>query len=327
LSTPNASITTNGAVLLGDSFVCDAHARRPVRIVTHAHGDHLFGLATSLSACERVITTPITKELIAILKGWNRARRIEALDYGHPFETRGERITFYPAHHILGSAQVLLEARDGERILFTGDIKHPPAEVVPADILVIEATYGSPTYVRSFKDTVVSDLLELVRGALEESPVYIFGYHGKILEVVKILNESDVQVPIVVSDKISKMLKACQSHGEEFRNFYSSSSEEGARVLQSSCIGVFHVGAQRWMRDDVMQIILSGWQFDSSCKLIGKRKYQVALSDHSDFLELLDYVQKCDPGLVITDGARAGDASTLAREIKERLGIDAFALP
>jgi len=299
-----ACIASNGAVLLGKHFTSDAHAAdRAIRIVTHAHADHLFGLATSLSVCKRVLATPITRKLIGVLKGRNKAKRIEGLDYEKPFEYGDERVTLYPARHILGSAQVLLETAEGERILFTGDIKYPPAEVIPADVLA------------------------LVQDTLKGSPVNIFGYHGKIFEVVKILNASDVQEPIVVSGKIAKMLMICQKHGEEFTNFYASNSEEGKKALGSNHIGVYHVGASKWMEDNKPQIILSGWQFDSSCRRIGKNKFQVALSDHSDFNELMDYVANCRPGLVIADGARAGEAPTLSRQIRERLGIEAVSLP
>ncbi len=325
---PLASIAPNGAVLLGRHLTCDAHAPdRAIRIVTHAHSDHLYGLSTSLSACEQVLATPITQALIGVLKGRSKAKKIQALDYNQPYVYGNETVTFYPARHILGSAQVLLETSEGERILFTGDIKHPPAEVIPADVLVIEATYGSPTHVRAFKDTVVADLLTLVRDTLKSSALNIFGYHGKILETVKILNTSDIQAPIVVSAKTATMLKLCQKHGEELSNFYASNSEEGIKMLGSPHIGVYHIGASRWINDDKPQIVLSGWQFDSSCRLIGRDKYQVALSDHSDFNELMDYVTACRPKLVIADGARAGEALTLSREIRERLGIEAVALP
>ena len=44
-----AQVTKNGAVLLGDSVACDAFDEtRPLRIVTHAHADHLGGLRKSL---------------------------------------------------------------------------------------------------------------------------------------------------------------------------------------------------------------------------------------------------------------------------------------
>jgi putative mRNA 3-end processing factor len=55
--------------------------------------------------------------------------------------------------------------------------------------------------------------------------------------------------------------------------------------------------------------------------------YVIALSDHADFNGLLEYVRKSEAQLVITDSSRCPKAYTLAREIKNRLGIEALALP
>lgn len=53
-----ARITENGAVLLGENIVCDAHSGRPVWVITHAHSDHLLHLEKSLCFCKKVISTP-----------------------------------------------------------------------------------------------------------------------------------------------------------------------------------------------------------------------------------------------------------------------------
>ena len=64
----------------------------------------------------------------------------------------GVQCTFFDAGHILGSAFVLLEVEEGQRrtrILFSGDlgrhhlpILRDPAPAPPADVLLIESTYG-----------------------------------------------------------------------------------------------------------------------------------------------------------------------------------------
>ena len=64
----------------------------------------------------------------------------------------GVRCTFLDAGHILGSAIVLLEIEEGQRrtrLLFSGDlgrqdmpILRDPAPAPPADVLIIESTYG-----------------------------------------------------------------------------------------------------------------------------------------------------------------------------------------
>jgi len=53
----------------------------------------------------------------------------------------------------------------------------------------------------------------------------------------------------------------------------------------------------------------------------------VALSDHSDFNGLIEYVRRSKPKLVITDNFRVGHARTLVKEIRKRFGISALALP
>ena len=75
------------------------------------------------------------------------------------------------------------------------------------------------------------------------------------------------------------------------------------------------------------KIMVSGWEFAEPCRQIGEKEYVIALSDHSDFEELIDYVRRCRPKLVITDNYRIGYAKVLAKEIKRRLGIRAIAAP
>jgi putative mRNA 3-end processing factor len=75
------------------------------------------------------------------------------------------------------------------------------------------------------------------------------------------------------------------------------------------------------------RICVSGWEFDSATRHTGENEYLVALSDHSDFNGLLEYVRRSKPELVITDNFRVSNAEPLAREIRKRFGISAFALP
>ena len=63
-----AKVAKNGAVLLGDSVACDAFDdKAPLRIVTHAHADHLGGLRKSLKCCEKVLMTKRTRDLAETL--------------------------------------------------------------------------------------------------------------------------------------------------------------------------------------------------------------------------------------------------------------------
>jgi putative mRNA 3-end processing factor len=59
------------------------------------------------------------------------------------------------------------------------------------------------------------------------------------------------------------------------------------------------------------KVYVSGWEFDSPCSEISEREYVVALSDHSDFDGLMEYVRRSKPKFVVTDNFRIGYAETL----------------
>ena len=57
--------------------------------------------------------------------GENFAGSIQAIGYGESASLGGAKVTFHPAGHVLGSAQILVEA-NGLRIVASGDYKNVP---------------------------------------------------------------------------------------------------------------------------------------------------------------------------------------------------------
>ena len=327
-----ATVTRRGAVLLGKHVACDAFDEsKPLRVVTHAHADHLMGLRQSLRACKKVLMTPATKDLIDVLRGplFLMGGFVETLDYGETFRCEEEQMTFFRADHILGAAQVLVEDAEGARILYTGDFRIAGTPVVGADVLVMEATYGSPACKRYFGRDVGSVLVSLVEEGLKQGVVYVFGYHGKLQEVMQILHEAGVKVPFVVPERVFHVSKVCERHGMRIGRLMLSTEKEAEELLErnSSCVAFYHMGSRRKIGLGGFRVCVSGWEFNSAVREVAENDYVVALSDHSDFDGLIEYVRRCRPRLVITDNFRAGHAKTFAREIRKRFGISALPLP
>jgi putative mRNA 3-end processing factor len=328
-----ATVTKKGAVLLGTYVACDGFDEsRPLRVITHAHSDHLLGLRKSLTICEAVMMTPATRDLINALQTpfFLMRENMKTLDYEEAFEYKGELISLHYSDHILGAAQVLVEDYEGTRTLYTGDFRIPYTPVIQTDILVIEATYGNPYCVRPFKEEVKNVLVSLVEEAVKEGPVYLFGYHGKIQEVMQILHEAKVEVPFIAPEKVFRISKVCERHGMKFgRSLLLSSSEEAQSMLRhgDSLLAFNHMASRRRVNGDGFRIYVTGWEFSSPCRMISNNEYRVALSDHSDFNGLLRYVEESGPKLVITDNQRSGAAVVLAREIERRLKTPAKPLP
>ncbi|MDH5374659.1 MAG: MBL fold metallo-hydrolase [Candidatus Bathyarchaeota archaeon] len=327
-----ATVTIRGAALLGKYVACDAFNKSmPLRVVTHAHADHMMGLRQSLRTCEKVLMTNATKDLIDVMRGplFLMGGFVETLDYGRTLQHEEERITFFRADHILGAAQVLVEDAEGTKIVFTGDFRIDETPVLDADVLVMEATYGSPACKRSFGKNVRSLLVSLVEEGLKQGTVYVFGYHGKLQEVMQILHRARVSAPFVVPERVFHVSKVCERHGMRLGRFILSVEKEAKELLEGNapCIAFYHMGSRRKVGLGSFRVYVSGWEFGSPCRMVADKEYVVALSDHSDFDGLIEYVRRSKPTLVITDNFRFGHAGTLANEIRKRFGISTLALP
>ncbi len=327
-----ATVTRRGAVLLGNYVACDAFDEfKPLRVVTHAHADHMMGLRQSLKKCETVLMTKPTRDLIAAMKGplSLMTGHVETLEYGKTIQYKDERITFFKTDHILGSAQVLVEDAEGSRIVYTGDFRIDDTPVLYADSLVVEATYGSPWCKRSFGMDVRELLVSLVEEGLKEGVVYVFGFYGKLQEVMQILRNADVRVPFVMPERVFHVSKVCESHGMRLGRLMLSMEREARELMEKDvpCVAFYHMNSKKTVGINSPRICVSGWEFNSPCRKISEKEHVIALSDHSDFNGLISYVKRSKPKQVITDNYRISHAETLAKEISKRLGIPAVALP
>jgi putative mRNA 3-end processing factor len=328
----NASVTQRGAVLLGKSVTCDAyHENRPLRVVTHAHADHTSGLRWSLRECQKVLMTEATRDLIDVLEGpfGTKMQNVETLRYGKPLKFDGESITLFEAQHILGAAQVLLESTEGERIVWTGDFRLEGTPVLECDTLVVESTYGSPSCRRNFGVDVRKLFVEMVEERLKDGVVYVFGYHGKLQELMALLHEADVHVPFVMPERVHEVSKVCERHGLKLGALTCSTGKDGKQLLDEDlpCVAFYHMNSRGNVGLSNQRICVSGWEFRKACRRIGEKEHILALSDHSDFNGLIEYVRQAKPKHVIAENHAGGHGEVLAKEIKRQLGINAVAMP
>ncbi|MGB9827284.1 exonuclease [Thermosphaera chiliense] len=320
----HVNILENGAILLGENISVDGHGGRRIRVVTHAHSDHVNQLSDSVRESEIILATPVTIEMIELLGYVGRSLRTlfkmkaKALEYNQVFSTGVEKVTLLPADHIVGSAQVMVEYK-GYRLGYTGDFKltKKTAVMKNLDVLVIEATYGNPTHRRPFKDSVPGILYELVNYGLSYyGQVFIYGYHGKVQEAMKILREKGVSEPFVLTEKIYEITKALEKYGFRIANVFKEGP--GRRFERSVVFKHMMSASRRRLDGSALHIVLSGWEFREPFRRVDDYTYLVALSDHSDFDDLVQYVETAKPGLVVVDASRNGDPQGLASSLREK---------
>nr|MDO8080558.1 MBL fold metallo-hydrolase RNA specificity domain-containing protein [Candidatus Freyarchaeota archaeon] len=320
----SVTITNSGAIVL-DKVVCDGYfPGHKIRVITHIHSDHLWGIEKSIRDSDLLCATPATKDLLEVMRG-SYPPQIITPNYKASFSYEEDTITLFPSEHILGAAQVLVETRKGDKYFYSGDFMYEKIQAIECDILVLDATYGHPSCIRPSFSRVKDELINLVQSELEnENSIIIFGFYGKLQEVMSLLHEARIEVPFINPPKVYSVSKIHEKYNVPLGEFYSSLSKIGRKILKSQqYIGFYHPSFRPRIYENSTSIHLTGWQFNIPYKKVGPKEYVVSFSGHSDFNQLIKYVKESKPKLVITDNARPGSAPRLAEEIKARLGIEA----
>ncbi len=312
--------------------IIDGHAPGALRVVTHIHTDHTRGLGKTISSSGTVAGTPLTLDWLKAL-GYHLSKRNRIpLNYNQKLSLGGSaNLELKYAYHIPGSSQVLMEFSNGLRVVYTSDFKKPVERtpVIQADVLVIDAVYGDPSFRRPFDDYIEEVLTDFVRELLARGPVHIYGYYGKVQEVMEILRRNDLDAPFILSHKQYLLTKIAERYGMEFGDYVHVNSREAEDIIRDGWYVFFtHLsGSRRQFNGLGSHVILSGWEFSRPYRRLGSRRWLVAFSDHADFNGLIKYIEESGPRLVIVNNRRSVRGEVFASYIKNRLGVKTLLLP
>lgn len=329
MSLAEATVTNEGSVLLGRNVVCDGYGSgRRVGVVSHFHVDHASLLPVALRFCECVLTTPATRELLLLTQGEDLPPHLDtlkSLPYTESAKFNCERVTLLPAKHVLGAAQVLAETEEGNRLLYSGDFLVPGTFPPESDILVTEATYGSPSAPRRYsRDLVMGSLAHLIKRSLSSGPVSVITYQGKLQEVMNMLFEQGIDVPFLVPPNVFDVTQVYRKYGIEVGDCFMLGTAQAKEVERDPHV-VFSTPRQE-IPNHIPQIFVSG-----RCRVpfrqLDSHRYVVGLSTHADFNGLLWYVKKSKAKLVIVDGVRHNNAPLFARMVEKNLRIRCMVAP
>jgi hypothetical protein len=285
----------SGVYLPQQGLWLDPRKPRPRAVISHAHSDHVAAhpLAYATAATRRLVT--------------HRRRStgtVEALAYGQSIALDRCSVTLYPAGHVLGSAQTLVDTDFG-RVLYTGDLKtragftSPPAEPVPAEVLVLESTFGKPHYRFPNTAEVIADVIAWCKGVRDAgaTPV-LLGYSlGKGQEILSALAAEGLLIALhpslfgvtEVYRELGCDLPAYERLGESRgRPMVVITPPSARRTSLAGHVGVFKTAA------------LTGWAMDASLKDRLEVDAVFPLSDHADFEELCCYAEQVNASMTYT---------------------------
>jgi putative mRNA 3-end processing factor len=185
---------------------------RPVEkaLITHGHSDH------ARAGHGAVLATQETLDIMRLRYGDKFAGTAQAIRYGDILKLEGAGVSFHPAGHVLGSAQIRVEC-NGFRVVASGDYKDVadptclPFELVTCDVFVTEATFGLPVFRHHDADAEIAKLLRSV--ALFPERAHLVGAYtlGKAQRVMAMLRAAGYDKPIYIHGAVEAVTHYYQS--------------------------------------------------------------------------------------------------------------------
>lgn len=320
--------TKKGIYCIPGKFYLDPWLPVDYAIISHGHADHArWGMKHYLCHTD---STAILKHRIG------QDISIESMGYNTEKSINGVNVSFFPAGHVIGSAQIRLEYK-GFVVVFTGDYKVQndnltvPFEPVKCHEFITESTFGLPIYNWLPEDELQRQMQDWVHLNQSHNRTSVFiGYSlGKAQRIMKLMDGMD---DIYVHSAIHNLNNAIESSGIKLPNTQLLTYDFKKEDLQNKIVIVppALLGSKLLKKiPNAATAICSGWM-----QIRGNRRWKAvdagfAVSDHADWNGLLSAVKATGAEKVyVTHGSQATFSKYLneigipSAEVKTEYGTD-----
>ncbi|MGH9371921.1 MAG: ligase-associated DNA damage response exonuclease [Vicinamibacterales bacterium] len=313
--------TADGLFCPAGNFYIDPWNPVARAVITHAHGDHARpGSATYLCA---------QPGAGLLRRRFGRDVNVETLPYGQAQRIGDVTVSFHPAGHVLGSAQIRLQPHDrgadGGVWVVAGDYKRAadptcaPFEPLACEVFVTESTFGLPIYRWDSIDSVILDILGWWNAnAAERKSSVLFCYTiGKAQRLLaELARHTDRQ--IFAHGMMLPMIEAYRDEGIVLLPVESATEQpRGTSFAGELVLAPLPARGTPWMR----RLGAHSDAFASGLMRVrGVRRQRAfdrgfVLSDHADWPALLQTIEDTGARRVL---ATHGHAEALARYVSEQ---------
>src|SRR5665213_197567 len=275
-------------------------------LITHGHSDH------ARAGHGSVLATAETLKIMAARYGADFAGATQVAKLGETMTIGATRVTFQSAGHVLGSAQIAVEAED-LRIVASGDYKRRadptclPFVPVPCDIFITEATFALPVFRHPPAEAEIAKLI----ASLEQFPerAHLVGAYslGKAQRVIRVLRDAGYERTIYLHGSRETLCRLYEAEGIALGSLAPATISSGAKGDFAGAVIVCPPSeiAERWARrfPDPVPCFASGWmRIRQRAKQAGV-ELPLILSDHADWDELTATITEIAPSEVwVTHG-------------------------
>jgi len=281
------TINREGLYCPPGDFHIDPTRPVPRAVITHGHSDH------ARSGHGAVLATAETLAIMAARYGEGFAGTRQPAALGDTIRIGGTSVTLAPAGHVLGSAQILIEA-GGTRLVVSGDYKRQsdptawPFECVACDVFVSEATFGLPVFRHPDAQGEVEKLLHSLR-IFPERPHLVGAYAlGKAQRVIALLRQAGYDRPIYLHGAMARLCDLYEALGVRLGELRVARLEDRKAMGGEIVICPPSATTDLWARrfNEPVAAFASGWM-----RVRGRARQRgvelpLVISDHSDWDDL-----------------------------------------
>ena len=301
-------INDTGLYCAAGDFYIDPQQPVSKAIVSHAHGDH------AVRGNNTVYCTAATAQIMELRYKKNAAGLFLIYPFSQSFDIGGVKITFIPAGHILGSAQILMEYQ-GVRYLYTGDYKLQPdttcepIKFAEADVLITETTFADPLVQHPDPVTEIQKLNDSVHNVLLGAYAL-----GKAQRLISLISQHCPQRKILVHYGILPINNIYERFGFKPGKY----EPYNRKLMKQPGMGYVYIVPPMtfdsyFRAKNVLRAFASGWK-----QLQRHNDFELLISDHVDWNDILQMIGKVKPREIWTIH---GDGKHLQSYFKDQVPI------
>ena len=268
-------------------FHIDPVSPVPRAVITHGHADH------ARPGHDAVLATPETLAIMRARYGDGFAQRPQAAKYGEVIRRQDVTVTFVPAGHVLGSAQLVIRWK-GMTIVVSGDYKRradptcPPFEPVACDVFVTEATFGLPVFRFPDAQDEIAKLLASVRQFPDRTHLVGAYALGKAQRIILLLRQAGYDGTLYMHGALASMNALYQAHGFDLGALAPATDEARQSLPGAIVLAPPSAIADKWSRRfaDPIPVFASGWMQVRARARQRHVELPLVISDHADWDEL-----------------------------------------